>query len=100
MDAAVADRVAGVLGMLMLAGVILFLVLYYSLSQWRGSALGRHMLYFMVALALVLIIRTISFYWPGLAWLSYVRIFTYSLLTLAIWQRVYLLVRALRGADG
>jgi hypothetical protein len=89
------DTASGVLGIAMLIGVILFLCLYYCFSRWRETALGRHMLYFMVALALVLAFRAITVFWPGLVWVSYARLVTYLLLALAIWQRVYLLARTL-----
>jgi hypothetical protein len=95
-DTTLANQIAGVLGLLMLVGTAVFLYLYLTRANWRTSALGRHMLYFMAALALVLVIRVIGFFWPGMAWLAYVRILTYALLVLVIWQRVFLLVRSLK----
>jgi hypothetical protein len=95
-DTTLANQIAGVLGVLMLLGTGLFLFLYVSRANWRGSPLGRHMLYFMVALALVLVIRIVGSFWPGMEWLAYARVLTYALLVLVIWQRVFLLIRALR----
>jgi chromate transport protein ChrA len=91
------NDLAGALGALMLAGVLVFIFLYGTRSRWRESSLGRHMLYFMVALALVLVFRVIGSFLPGVTWLAYVRLVTYALLVLVIWQRVYLLVRSLRS---
>lgn len=89
----------GILGILMLAGVLTFIVLYCLLARWRDTALGRHMLYFMVALALLLIVRTCRYFWDGVPWLVYAGLVTYFLLALVIWQRVYLLLRSLREVE-
>lgn len=89
----------GVLGILMLLGVIVFIVIYRAKARWRESSLGRHMMYFMISLALVLVVRTVRYYWIDVTWLVYVGLFTYALLVLVIWQRVYLLVRSLRSDD-
>jgi hypothetical protein len=99
MSPALADEVSGVLGLVMLAGTILFITLYLCCSRWKETALGRHMLYFMLAFALVLTIRACGVFFPGIAWLAYIRIVTYTLLALAIWQRVYLLIRTLRSEE-
>lgn len=89
----------GVLGVLMLIGVVVFIVIYRARARWRESSLGRHMMYFMVALAGVLVVRTLRYFWPDILWLVYVGLVTYALLVLVIWQRVYLLVRSLRRED-
>lgn len=89
----------GILGVLMLVGVVVFIVIYWSRARWRESSLGRHMMYFMVALAGVLVVRTLRYFWPNLEWLIYVGLATYALLVLVIWQRVYLLVRSLRSEE-
>jgi chromate transport protein ChrA len=89
----------GILGILMLAGVLAFLVLYWRMSRWRETSLGRHMMYFMIALACVLVVRTCRYFWEDVTWLVYAGLFTYALLVLVIWQRVYLLVRSLREVE-
>lgn len=86
----------GVLGVLMLVGVLAFIVIYWTKARWRDSTLGRHMLYFMVALALVLIVRTLRYFWPDAEWLVYLGLLTFAMLVLVVWQRVWLLVRSLR----
>lgn len=93
------DTAATMLGIAMLIGSILFLYLYCRYTRFRETAIGRHMLYFMAALSLVLAFRAIGVIWPNMTWVSYARLATYFLLALAIWQRVYLLVRSLRSDE-
>ena len=94
-----ARLVTGILGVLMLLGVVTFLVIYWTRCRWRDSAIGRHMMYFMLALGAVLIVRTLRYFWPDVTALIYVGLATFSCLVLVIWQRVYLLVRSLHEGE-
>lgn len=96
MTASFINHLSGALGLLMFVGTIVFLALYWKCSMWRESPLGRHMLYFTLAFALVLAIRIVGLFWEGLPWLPYVRIVSYLFLVIVVWQRVWLLVKALR----
>jgi hypothetical protein len=85
-----------VLGLAMLIGSLVFVVLYVAEANWQHTTLGRHMLFFMVALSGVLAIRACRFLWPGTTAFVYIGLAAYAMLAVVIWQRVYLLVRSLR----
>lgn len=89
----------GVLSILMLSGIIAFIVLYVSRANWKATPVGRHLLYFMVALAAVLVIRFFRSFWPEVVWLMWVQVATFASLVAVVWQRVFLLVRSLRASE-
>jgi hypothetical protein len=96
MDDEGARLATAVLGLLMLLGACVFTALYWRLARWHKTALGRHMLYFMLALIALLIVRSLRFFWPDVGALVYIGLATYGLFAAVIWQRVFLLVRSLR----
>ena len=101
MDDEGARLATAILGLLMMLGAVVFTVLYWRFARWHRTALGRHMLYFMLALIALLVVRSLRFFWPDVSPLVYVSLTTYAVFAGVIWQRVYLLVRSLRSeGDG
>jgi hypothetical protein len=91
-----ARLITGILGVIMMLGVTTFIVLYWRLTRWHETALGRHMLYFMLALEAVLIVRTCRYFWEDVSVFIYLGLVTFTVFAGEIWHRVYLLVRSLR----
>ncbi len=74
-----------------IAGFILFCVLYVLLKPWRDS-MGRHVLFFMSAFLLAFIYSTIAPHIPH-KWFIHGWIFVIGLIAFVVWWRVILLIK-------
>jgi len=75
----------------------LFFPLYYQIStrgEWRRSPMGRHVMGYTSAAALLGISGIFRVFLPDLPGQEYVRIFALTLAVIFIWQRNYIIIRA------
>lgn len=83
-----------VLVLFQLAGTVAFLVLYVA-SDWRASAVGRHLLFWSASAGLLDLtwVLLLLARWP---WLMFVLFAAQAAVGLLTWQRVRLVWRAQR----
>jgi hypothetical protein len=66
----------------------LWFVIRYARVHWRASDAGRNAMAFMVVIALVLTLAVISIFWPGMPGRPFLRLASWGLIFLVIWDRV------------
>lgn len=71
-------------------------VLVYSQVTWWRSRWGRHLMSYMVAVALVLTLGVVRLIWHDSAWFAGLRAAAYVLTVIALWWRLLILVQSLR----
>jgi hypothetical protein len=76
-------------------GTVVFTVLYYRGSDWRASAIGRHLLLYGIGLSTVYAATFAAMIWPS-EWLGLLLIGAHLVFVAAVWQRVYLVTSAQR----
>lgn len=86
--------VLAVLIVISFVGAAVFLLLYLRVSQWRATALGRHTMWLSVLLATLTGLGVISIFAPDLPGRAYIRLGSWTLLAVVLWQRVWLLLKA------
>lgn len=83
--------------LLMVAGALgtgAFVIVYLR-SDWRFSAIGRHLLAYSSALCFLYVTSIVSFFVHAL-WMAFPLLIGHLIFDLLIWQRVYLVLKAQR----
>lgn len=83
--------------LLMVAGALgtgAFVVVYLR-SDWRSSAVGKHLLLYSSALFFLYVTSIVSFFVHAL-WMAAPLLIGHAVFDLLIWQRVHLVLRAQR----
>ena len=76
-------------------GALTFVVVYELAADWRSTPLGRNVMAFMAAVAVLLALAIVRSFVPWLdEHVDAMRAGSFTLVGLIIWQRVYLLLRA------
>jgi hypothetical protein len=70
-------------------------VVVYLRSDWRSSAIGRHLLFYSAALCFLYLTSIVSFFVHAL-WMAGPLLIGHAVFDALIWQRVYLVVKAQR----
>lgn len=80
-------------------GALTFVVIYQLLADWRSSALGRNVMAFMGVCGILLLLAVLRNFVP---WIDDhrdgLRLVCFSAVSVIIWWRVWLLIRAQRGS--
>lgn len=90
---------ANVLLALAALGALVFVATYTVKAAWRDTPLGRHMFFFGWAVVFAYAVGVARALYPDENWLDYVRLVSLSTVVFVFWQRVYLLLRSLRGSE-
>lgn len=80
-------------------GALAFVVIYATFANWRLTAPGRALMYWVGAFSLLVLMNTIHLATGRYPGIEFVRIVIYSLLFAAVWRLVYTLVRTLRDGQ-
>jgi hypothetical protein len=70
-------------------------VVVYLRSDWRSSAIGKHLLFYSAALCVLYVLSIVGFFIHAL-WLAGPLLIGHAVFDALIWQRVYLVVKAQR----
>jgi hypothetical protein len=76
------------------AGALIFLLLYVKVSAWRSTAIGRHTFWLSLMIATLTGLAVVSIFLHDYPGRIYVRLGSWAFLTVVLWQRVWLLVKA------
>lgn len=76
------------------AGTCAFVVVY-TRSDWRSSAIGRHLMFYSSALCFLYLASIVSLFVHAL-WMAFPLLAGHLVFDALIWQRVYLVVKAQR----
>lgn len=80
-------------------GAVTFIFVYSTWSNWRATAPGKALMYWVVSFAGLILMNTIHLYTGRYPGIEFVRIIVYTILLLSVWRLVYTLVRIIRGGD-
>ena len=80
-------------------GAVTFIAVYATWSNWRATAPGRALMYWVVAFSALILMNTIHLYTGRYSGIEFVRIVVYSSLFWAVWRLVFTLVVILRGGN-
>jgi hypothetical protein len=90
------DIVPNIIAGLAFVGAVLFVVVYATWANWRATAPGRALMYWVAAFALLILMNTIHLATGRYPGIEFVRITVYGFLLATIWRLVLTLVRILR----
>jgi hypothetical protein len=86
--------VAGLEMFALTVGVWAFALLFHVLADWKESAMGRHMMSFMVTCGLVLTWAWVGFIFEiDEAIRGWVRVILYGALAFVVWRQVKILIK-------
>lgn len=80
------------------AGAGVFAWVYYRRGEWRASAIGRHLLFYGTTLSLLYLITFGTMLWPNVVLVALLMM-AHLVWNAAIWQRVYLVLKAPRQEE-
>lgn len=78
-----------------LLGMVTFAYLFATKTNWQHSALGRHMVYFSVFFSIVILTNLLRVIIDGQV-IDVIRVVSLFALAAVTWQRVFIMVKALR----
>lgn len=67
--------------------------------DWRGTAVGRHLLYYMLIIDAVLVLSCVRIFVGDSWWFALIRLGVFALVPVVMAQRLYLQVKAQRSND-
>lgn len=95
------DAVPNLIALGVFFGAVTFVVVYAVFANWRLTAPGRALMYWVGAFSLLVLMNTVHLWTGRYPGIEFVRILVYSLLFVAVWRLVYTLIRILRqNPDG
>lgn len=81
-----------------LLGMMVFAILFQTKANWKGSALGRHMLYFAWSFSATVASNLLRLWFESM-FVDIVRVISVFIFAAVVWQRSYLLVKSLRKGN-
>lgn len=89
------DWLPNVVALFTFIGAVTFVVIYATRSNWRLTAPGRALMYWVAAFALLVLMNTIHLATGRYPGIEFVRTAVFLFLCIAVWRLVYTLIRIL-----
>lgn len=93
------DWIPNTLAAFAFLGAVTFVVIYASFANWRLTAPGRALMYWVASFALLILMNTIHLATGRYTGIEFVRIIVYGFLATSVWRLVATLVHILRGQE-
>ncbi|PPF64529.1 hypothetical protein C5E11_03820 [Clavibacter michiganensis] len=91
------DLIPNIIAGLAFVGAVSFILIYATWSNWRATAPGKALMYWVISFSGLILMNTIHLYTGRYPGIEFVRIIVYTALTLSVWRLVATLIRITRG---
>jgi hypothetical protein len=91
------DWIPNTLAAFAFLGAVAFVVIYASFANWRETAPGRALMYWVASFGLLILMNTIHLATGRYPGIEFVRIAIYGFLFVSVWRLVFTLIHILRG---